>query len=92
MAIERIKGHGLRVIRDSTPGEPNVGTCTCGWSMRQRSRAQVREAYRQHLTMLASEHEVVDDAAPHRIEKISEAPSESEVTAPLEGIGRDDLN
>ena len=56
MALKSVKGHGLRVGRDTTPEEPTVGTCKCGWSTRQRTREQVRVAYGQHL-MLVSERE-----------------------------------
>lgn len=49
MAIKSVKGHGLKFGRDTTPDEPNFGTRECGWSVRQRTREQVRKAYRQHL-------------------------------------------
>ena len=52
MAIKSVKGHGLRVNRDTTSEQPTVGTCKC-----ERTREQVRAAYRQHLTMLVSEQE-----------------------------------
>jgi len=57
MAIKSVKGHGLQVNRDTTHEQPTVGTCKCGWSTRQRTREQVRAAYRHHLTMLVSEQE-----------------------------------
>jgi hypothetical protein len=57
MPTKSVKGHGLRVSRDTTSyEEPTVGTCKCGWSSRQRAREQVRTAYREHL-MQVSERE-----------------------------------
>jgi len=92
MAIERIKGHGLQVNRDTTHEEPTIGTCKCGWSMRYRTREQVRAAYRQHLMTLRSEHAPVSETMIDHMEKISEAPTASEVTTTLHDMVRDDLN
>lgn len=92
MPIERVKGHGLQVDRDTTHEEPTIGTCKCGWSMRHRTREQVRVAYRQHLTMLRSEHEPVSKAVIDDVENNSEAPTENEVTSRLHDIRGDDLN
>jgi len=69
MAIKSVKGHGLQVNHDTTHEEPTVGTCKCGWNTRHRTREQVREAYRQHLTTVA-EHE------PRVFTEIGESKSE----------------
>ena len=61
MAIKSVKGHGLLISRDTTPEEPTVGTCKCGWSTRQRRREEARAAYRQHLIQVSEREPLTYD-------------------------------